>query len=164
MSLYGWLVFVHVISALVFILGHGVSAFVVFRVRGESDRARLAALLDLSAQSLTVAGIGLLVALVSGIVAAINGDHFAHFWPWASIIVLVVVGGLMTPVAAIPLAHVRRGIGQPLAADRKQGVTPDPVSDDELAALRARVRPELTAAIGLGGLALLVWMMEAKPF
>ena len=62
-------VFLHVLGAFMFAAGHGVSMFVVFQARKEKDRSRLAALLDLSGWSLAVAGIGLLVILISGVVA-----------------------------------------------------------------------------------------------
>ena len=46
--MYPWVVFLHVLSAFGFLLAHGASAAVMFKVRGEQDRARLHALLDLS--------------------------------------------------------------------------------------------------------------------
>jgi len=52
-----WIVFLHVLGAFMFVAGHGVSMFVVFQVRREADRTRLAALLDLSGWSLAVAGV-----------------------------------------------------------------------------------------------------------
>ncbi len=164
MDLYPWLVFVHVLSVLVFVLAHGVSAFVQFRVHAESDRAKLTALLDLSAASLGPTFIALLVAFVSGVAAAIVGGHFAQFWPWAAIATLVIVTGVMTPLATYPLSAVRRGLGQPTQDDRKKGIVPEPVSDEELDALRAKVRTVPVAAIGLIGLSVLVWLMQAKPF
>ncbi len=48
---YRWIVFVHVGAALVFMLAHGASASVAFRLRRERDVARLSALLDLSGAS-----------------------------------------------------------------------------------------------------------------
>ena len=45
----GWIVFIHVLGAFVFAAGHGVSMFVAFQVRRETDRARMAALLDVVA-------------------------------------------------------------------------------------------------------------------
>ena len=162
MDLYPWLVLVHVVSAFVFILAHGVSAFVIFRVRAESDRGRLTTLLELSASSLMTASVALLVALVSGIVAAVAGGHFAKAWPWLAIGTLVIVGGLMTPLAGIPMAGVRRALGLPTAADKK-GPPPPPASDEELTAARAKLRPELVSVVGLVGLTVLVWLMQEKP-
>ena len=46
------------------------------------------------------------------------------------------------------------------------GVDParEPLSDDELTAARAALRPGLVALVGLAGTLALVWLMEAKPF
>lgn len=163
-DVYPWLVLTHVVAAFIFILAHGVSAFVSFRVRSEPDRARLGALLDLSSSSLGVTFMALAVALVAGIAAAIVGGHFAKFWPWAAIIILVLVAGSMTPLATYPMSAVRRGLGQPTRDDLKKGVVPEPQTDAEIALLRAKLRPELVSAIGFGGLVLLVWLMQEKPF
>ena len=73
-----WIVFLHVAGAFMFVAGHGVSMFVVFQVRKERDRARLGALLDLSGWSLGVAGIGLLVLFLSGILAGIVLGSFGQ--------------------------------------------------------------------------------------
>lgn len=164
MDVYPWLVLTHVVAAFIFILAHGVSAFVTFRVRSEPDRARLGALLDLSASSLGITFMALAVALVAGIAAAIVGGHFAKFWPWAAIIILVVVAGSMTPLATYPLTAIRRGLGQPTKDDTKKGIVPDPLSDADIAVLRANLRPRLVTAIGLGGLVVLIWLMQEKPF
>jgi amino acid transporter len=74
-----WIVFLHVLGAFMFVAGHGVSMFAVFAVRKERDRAKLATLLDLSGWSLAVAGIGLLVLFVSGIVAGIVLQSFGRW-------------------------------------------------------------------------------------
>lgn len=164
MDLYGWVVFGHVVTVILAFAAHGVSAFAMFRIRSERDRARLAAILDLSASSLTVASIALLVAMVLGIVAAVMGGHFAKFWPWASIIVLVVVIGAMTPLAGIPMSGVRRALGLRIQGDKPTDPPRVPGTDEELAAALARVRPELPAVIGIAGIVILSWMMRAKPF
>ena len=164
MDVYPWIVLVHVLSAFAFVMAHGASLFVTFRVRTDSDRVRLAALLDLSGSSLTLTFVSLGVATLSGVAAAIVGGHFSQFWPWAAIGVLIVVSIVMTPLATYPLTAVRRGLGQQNQEDKKKGITPEPVGDAELAAVRARVRPERVTVIGLVGLAVLVWLMQLKPF
>ena len=164
MEIYPWVVLVHVVSAFTFVLVHGVSAFVPFRVRSEPDRVRIAALLDLSGSSLTLTFVSLGVAVLSGIAAAIMGGHFSQFWPWAAIAVLIAVSGVMTPMATYPLTAIRRAIGQPNRDDKKKGIVPEPLTDAEIATLRAGLRPELAAAVGFAGLVILIWLMEAKPF
>lgn len=161
MDLYPWLVVTHIVAAFAFVMAHGVSVFVMYRVRREGDRARIAAFVDLSAGSLSLAFISLLIVLIAGIAAAISGDFFSHAWPWVSIGLLVVVGGLMTPLAAIPMNKIRHALGIAIRGDKEAPVA---ASDAELAALRASLRPELAAGIGGGGLILLVALMSLKPF
>ena len=164
MNLYPWVVVAHVLFVIVSLGAHGVSAFAMFRARDERDRARLAAILDLSATSLITAGIGLLIAIVLGIVAAIMGGHFGRLWPWVSIGVLVVAIGAMTPLAATPFGEIRIALGQRGRNDKPTDPPRVPASDEDLAASQARLRPELVAAIGVGAVAILVWLMELKPF
>jgi|SRR5919109_85466 hypothetical protein len=164
MDWYPWVVIAHVFTVIIAFGAHGVSAFAMFQIRRETDRARLAAILDLSATSLYTAGIALLVAVAFGILAAIMGGHFARLWPWVAIVVTAAVFGGMTPLAAIPMSEVRRAVGIQVRGDKPTDPPKAPASDAELAAAKARLRPELVAGIGVVAIAVLVWLMEAKPF
>lgn len=164
MDLYGWLVFAHVISVIVTFTFHGASAFAMFRIKTERDRARLAALLDLSGGSIMAASIALLVAIVTGIVAAVSGEHFSKAWPWAAIGVLVVIIGAMTPLGGMPMNKVRIALGLRIQGDKADAPARIPASDADLEVALGGLRPELLAAIGFGGIAVLSWLMAAKPF
>jgi hypothetical protein len=161
---YPLVVLSHVVLVIVAFGAHGVSAFAMFGARRETDRVRLGAIMDLSATSLNAAGWGLLLAVVLGIVAAVIGGHFGRLWPWAAIVVVVVVFGTMTPLAAGPMGEVRKALGQRIRGDKDGDPPRQPGSDAELAAAQARLRPELVGAIGLVGIILLTWLMEVKPF
>jgi hypothetical protein len=161
---YPWIVVAHVFFVIVAFGAHGVSAFAMFRAKSATDRAVIAAVLDLSTVSLIAAGVGLLIAVVLGIVAAIMGGHFGRLWPWASIVVVVLTSFAMTPLAAGPMNGVKRALGLPTRDDKKGDPPRQPASDIELAAAQARLRPELVATVGLVAIAVLVWLMELKPF
>ena len=161
MEIYPWIVIGHVFFVILAFGAHGVSAFTVFRVRSTTDRTELRTLLDLSATALTVAGVTLLVAIVLGIWAAITGGHFARLWPWAAIGVVIVVTAAMTPLAANPMRATRVALG--IGTDRS-GSPLVAGSDADIAAATSKLRPEATMIIGVVGLALLVWLMEGKPF
>lgn len=161
MQVYPWLVVIHILAAFAFAMAHGVSAFTLYRVKAERDRERLAAILDLSSRALGIATISLLVVLVAGIWAGIDQGYFGKAWIWASIVVLVVVGGAMTPMAGIPMNKIRRALGMPIRGDKEP---PAPLPDSEVAALQAGLQPHLVSAIGLVGLAVLVALMSLKPF
>lgn len=163
MDLYPWVVVAHVFFVIVALGAHGGSAFAMFQARRETDRARIAAVLDLSTASLGFAGIALVLALLLGIVAAIMGDHFGRLWPWVSIGVVVLVFGAMTPIGATPMSNLRRALGLPARGD-KPGQASAPGSNADVEAAQARLRPDLLAIVGVAAIAVLVWLMESKPF
>lgn len=137
----------------------------MFEVKRESDRTRLAAVLDLSTRSFSVAIWALLGAVLLGVAAMLMGNHGGRLWVWVSIVVLTAVMVPMTPLADGCMNRVRRALG--LRSERN-GTGRDPtreaLSDDELRAARAALRPGLVALVGLAGALGLVWLMEAKPF
>lgn len=164
MDAYPWVVIGHVFLVIVSFGAHGTSAFAMFQARRETDRQRLAAVLDLSEASLGLAGVGLLLAILLGIVAAVMGGHFGRLWPWASIGVVIVVFGVMTPVGANPMRDVRRALGLRARGDKAGDPPREAGSESELHAAQARLRPELLATLGIVALAILIWLMEVKPF
>lgn len=164
MEFYPWVVLAHVVLVIVAFGAHGVSAYSMFAARSERDRVRLGAVLDLSGRSLNLAGWGLLAAVLLGIAAAIMGGHFGRLWPWASIVVVVLIFFAMTPMASGPMWRVRSALGQPARGAKPSDPPPQPASDADLAAAQARLRPELVATIGVVGIVVLVWLMEFKPF
>jgi amino acid transporter len=159
-----WFVFLHVLGAFMFVAGHGVSMFAVFQVRKESDRSKLAALLDLSGWSLAVAGIGLLILLASGILAGVVLGSFGRWWIWISLVLLIAVGILMTPVGGTYLRGLREAIGQRPRNAKAGDPDPVPVGDGELAALQASRRPELLLLLGAGGFVVILYLMMFRPF
>ena len=160
----GWILFLHVGGAFLFAAGHGVSIFMAFQVRRERDPGRIGALLDISAASLTAAGIGLLVLLVAGIVAGITLGSFGRAWIWVSLVLLVVIGGVMTPLGAIYFGNVRNAIGQRPRNLKPDQPDPVPVPAAELEAMLDTRRPELLLLIGGGGFLVILWLMMFRPF
>jgi hypothetical protein len=161
MNAYPWLVWLHVVGAFVFALGHGTSAVVSFRVRGERERASIVALLDVSQVSQAVMYVGLFVLLASGIAAGVVGQWFGQLWLWAAIATLVVVLVAMYSIASPYYGQLRGRLGQ--KAFQPKGESPNPLTDAELVALLDSRRPEVLAAIGTLGLAIILWLMVFKP-
>jgi uncharacterized membrane protein len=161
----GILILVHVVAALVFIVAHAVSAVAIFQVRAESDRAKLTAILTRSGMALIVAYLSLVLLLIAGIWLGFIGGWWGNgLWIWVSLVLLVGVGIAMTPLAAGPMRAVRDALGMQMGKP-KAGVPPAaPKTDAELAAARAALKPELTAIVGIVALALIIWLMLAKPF
>jgi hypothetical protein len=152
---YPWLLVLHVVSALAFVAIHGVSMGVWWRIRRERDRAKLAALLELSGMFLLPAMLAGLLLIVSGILVGVAAAWWfnGQWWLWVSIGLLVLIVAVMTPLLSVPFGGLRRALG-----------TPTQVDDAALAVLLTDRRPAVGATIGIGGLVLITWLMETKPF
>src|SRR3970040_1907807 len=86
-----WLIFVHVLAALTFFLAHGASAAMAFKIRKETDFARIGAMLDLSWSTTTLMGFSFLVMGLTGLIL----PFLIHIWNrgyiWASIVLMLFV-------------------------------------------------------------------------
>ncbi len=163
MNWYPWLVLMHVVGAFGFVLAHGVSAFVAFSIRADRRPEHVASMLRLSSASLMVMYPSLLLVLVAGIAAGFAGNWWGRLWIWLSIGLLLAIATAMYVVGTRFYAEVRRAVGLPVPQDGKGTPPPTPVRPDELAALLDSRRPYALAAIGGGGLLLIVALMVLKP-
>jgi hypothetical protein len=159
------IVFVHMLGVFGFLLAHGVSAGVLFRLRTERDPIAVRTLVDLSAQSFRARDVSGLVFFFSGILAGFSGGHWASgkLWIWASLVVLFVVGGVMTPLGKSYIDRVRSAVGIDPKAKRGQSVLGD-VDHAALDEATLSGRPVVLGVLGLGGIVALAWLMMFKPF
>lgn len=161
--MYALVVVLHVLGAFAFVMAHGVSMLVAFRLRGERDRGRQATLLELSGQSVGIMYIGLALLLVAGIVAGFMGDHWGRLWIWVALATLVVVITVMYVVATPFYGRMRAAAGVAGSEQTAARLQP-PATPADLDALAISNRPMLLAAVGGIGLVVIVWLMLAKPF
>src|SRR5947208_3676146 len=164
MDFYPWLVFLHIAGGFTFVLGHGASAIAAMRLRTEREPERVRALLDLSSGSLTLSYIGLLLLLAAGIAAGFGGGWWGRLWIWSSLGLLVVITVAMYPLGSQYYAKVRHAVGLRTYQDKKSDPDPVPASAADLDTLLTSSRPTLLAAIGGGGLLVVLWLMVLKPF
>jgi hypothetical protein len=160
--MYQWIVLLHIVGAFLFVLSHGASTWMALQIKSERERARIGALLDLSALSVGGTYVGLILLLLGGIWAGIYGDHFGRGWIWAAIGLLVVVIVVMYAIATPYFMRLRGAVGL-----ESRGKPADPglrANDDELAAMTARAPVVPLLAVGFGGLVLILWLMILKPF
>ena len=160
--MYEWIVLLHIVGAFVFVLSHGASAWMAMLLRGERDRAKISALLELSTASMGGTYVGLLLLLIGGIWAGIYANHFGRGWIWAAVAVLVVVIVVMYAVATPYFVRLRAATGMSVRGKPVDQALVAP--DDELAALAARAPVAVLLTVGLGGLILILWLMVLKPF
>jgi hypothetical protein len=154
--MYPWLVFLHLFGFTLFLLAHGASMFCAFRVRRETDPERAKLLLELSLRGSQTSYIGLILLGIGGLGAAGFTNQLLSGWIVASYIVLAIVIFAMYAIGASYYYRLRE------ALEGAKGATP--IGGDELVARLQTRRPEALAVVGLGGLAVLVWLMVFRPF
>jgi hypothetical protein len=162
-----WLLLLHILAVFGFLLLHGISVGVNFKIRAERDRTRIAAYLELSNTWLNLMYTLLTLVLLTGIVSGIAGGWWTsgRLWIWAAVVVLVLLGILMPALATTWLDNLRHAVGLPTFNDkRKKLAPPPPASDADLAVLLSSSRPIVVAVVGIVGLIVLAWLMVLKPF
>lgn len=163
--MYPYIVFLHILFVFGFLLAHGASAAVMFKLRGERDRARIHALLDLSNWAGGVMGWMAILMFITGIIAGFIGSWWGRGWIWLSLLLLIAISIVMSFLGRLYFERVRSAIGGETDDDRKKKPDPPPpVGPSELAAVLASGRPWLLTVIGMGGLTIILWLMMFKPF
>lgn len=151
------LLFLHVLSVLGLLATHGVSMFVLYRIRRELDRKRILDFVTLSGETVMPMYVSIAAILVTGTLAAIEFDRFGQLWLWVSIAVLVLTILLMVLLAR---PHFRRV--KAACEVRPSGVPR--VSDEELREIVAGPTVHAITAVGTVGLLAILYLMIFKPW
>ena len=154
---YRWLVFIHIVGVLGFVMSHGVSMMVALRLRTERDRTRIAELLQFSGTSVMASYVSLGILLIGGVWAGFRLDWWDYGWIWVSLGVLVFMIVEMGAVARPYYQRLKEAVElRPSGVPRR--------SDEELdAMLRSRL-PLLNTVLGYASLLLITWLMVWKPW
>ena len=159
-----WFVFVHVLSVISFFLCHGAAAAMIFKVRTETDFARIRAMLDLSQFTFPAYIISFLVMGLTGLTM----PFLIHIWDkiyiWLSIVLLLFVAVWMALVNEKQIKHLRRLVGLPYMIGSKDFPAEPPASPEEVAAFLKKINPIQWASVGYGIPAFILWLMIFKPF
>jgi amino acid transporter len=130
---------------------------VLYRVRGERDRRRIAELIAFSGTTTRPMYIALGVLTLGGVGAGLTLHLFSAWWLWISIIILLVTIGLMTALAKPYFRKITAA-----CEVRPSGVPR--VSDEELELLLSSGDAHVITAIGGIGLLAILYLMLFKPF
>ena len=162
--MYPWLVWLHVIGGFGFILAHGASAAVAYRLRKERDLERVRALLDLSSSTVAVLYASLLVMLIAGIVAGFLAKWWGMGWIWVSLVLTLAIIVWMYLTVSRSYGNLRKAVGLPYMAGGRPQPAVEPASAEEINAMLERGQPALQTVVGFGGLVIILWLMMFKPF
>lgn len=159
--MYQWIVFVHVASILAFMLAHGVHMTAMWAMRREPDPERMLTFFN-DMPTTTVLRVLLAVVVVSGAIAGFTGSWWGSGWIWTSLALLAFIAVTMWRYGG-----GFYGLVSEAATAAIEARTADPLNTVAQAAYDAARRSWQTPAlsvIGLGGVAVILWLMMFKPF
>jgi hypothetical protein len=162
--MYQWIIFLHVVSAFVFFMAHGISIGVALWLRRERQPARLRPLLELSQASKMAVHVSVLLLLLSGIAGGFMGHWWRMGWIWVSLGLLVVVSIGMYSMGSAYFNELRKAVGSRYRQGGKLQPAQEPAAAAELEALLASPRMMVMAVIGLAAMVILIYLMMFKPF
>ena len=155
--MYRYWVVLHILGVASFLLAHGTSMFAMYRIRSlDLDRARIVDTITFSGATAKPMYASLIVLTVAGFVAGSMGNWLDDWWLWIAVAVLVATTVLMTLIAKPYFKRISAA-----CALRPSGVPR--TSDEELAELLGSGTVHLITAIGVAGLAIIIWLMVTKP-
>jgi hypothetical protein len=158
------LVVLHVLASFGFVLLHAPSMTAMLVLRRERRLERVQAMLEMSGSASAYSWAGLTALGLTGLALAAAQHTWRAPWVWGSMLVLFLVTFTMSPMAARAFNEARHAAGLPYfdGRGRTQAGAADPEALERALDVIRRRAPAVLA-IGLLGLALLVWLMVARP-
>src|SRR6266540_342299 len=159
-----WLIFLHVLSSITFFLAHGTSAAMIFKVRSETELARIRAMLDLSDSTLEVMLIAFLGMALTGLVMPFFIHIWNKIWVWLSIVLMIFVFIWMVWMNEQAYKILRKLVGLPYRKGSKEYPAETPSTTDEVTALLKKTGVTGLVVVGYIIPAFVLWLMIFKPF
>ncbi len=144
-DVYRWYLFVHIGSLLGFMLSHGVPAIVSLRL-SSTNKETTRLYVDLARDRVVVLSMGATLGLVlsTGISMGVFGGYWSSGWIWATLVSAIII--------TFSMSFLGRGQFDKTLRALEDGSQIQPGM------------PRLSAAIGLIGLFLILWLVLFKPF
>ena len=136
----------------------------VFKVRSETDFARIRAMLDLSVSTFKLYMLSFLLMGLTGLTMPFLIHIWDKVWIWLSIVLILFVTIWMGLVNEKQIKQLRRLVGLPYMQGSKEYPAEPPSSPEEVAALLKKINPYQWALVGYGLPAIVLWLMIFKPF
>ncbi|MFP3854965.1 MAG: DUF2269 family protein [Anaerolineales bacterium] len=161
--MYRWLVFLHVASSFLFMMTHGATAAVMFRLRAEVSQDSLFSLIKIRRWAEIPFSIATAVMFLSGIALAIIGGWWRTGWIWSSLAIFVLITVAMATLGRRYLDGVAAHVAGFASGDARDSIA-DPANAFDISEAASAGRPVLLGSIGIIGILVILWLMMFKPF
>jgi hypothetical protein len=159
-----WLIFLHVLAALTFFLAHGTSAAMAFKVRKESDLARIRAMLDLSESTIEIMFLSFLGLILTGVALSFFLRIWNKGWVWLSLLLMLFVFIWMVWMNERAYKILRKLVGLPYRQGSKEYPAEPPASAEEIATQLRKLSVKGPVIVGYVIPSIVLWLMIFKPF
>ena len=154
-----WLLYLHVASVLGFMLVHGASVQVMWKLRWEPDPERSLHLFDPLSDVRPLRAL-LVAVIVTGLASGWVGGWWRQWWPWLSLVVLGVIAWAMYRYGAGFYGLIEGAATDAVAA---RGGPDAAAKQAAFEVARRAWHPIGMTVVGLGGVAVILWLMLFKP-
>lgn len=158
--MYSWLLFLHIATVLGFMLAHGVQVTVMLKQRSEPDPERNLALFEILPDVLPLR-ILITSVVATGFLLVVTLSLWSRWWVWLSLLLVALIwlamyrfGGAYYTLLEETATRAIESRGTPLEADAMAAFN----------RARRTWQPAALAVTGLGGIAVILWLMIFKPF
>ena len=147
-----WWLLLHLVGVFAFLLSHGVSVTVAFRIRKERDRVKIKDLISLSGSSVRLMYVSLVLLLAGAFAMTFQLHLWGAAWIRLSLALLIVTVIFMIGMASPYYKRVSEAVElRPSGVPRK--------SDEELEAILKSPVPMIVAGVGFFSLFVILYMM-----
>lgn len=152
-----WLT-VHFVGIIGFVAAHGAQMWMMMALKGQApDRGRIFELAEISRTATPPMYVALAILVVGGTGAGLQEGWFGDgWWVWGALGILLIEIGLMAAIATPYMRRVRE-------ATTRWADGSYTVPEAEFESMIASPTPALVNALGIAGLALILWLMIYKP-
>jgi amino acid transporter len=147
-----WWLLLHLVGVFVFLLSHGVSVTVAFRIRKERDRVKIKDLISLSGSSVRLMYVSLVLLLAGAFAMTFQLHLWGAAWIRISLGLLIVTIIFMIGMASPYYKRISEAVElRPSGVPRK--------SDEELEVILKSPVPMIVAGVGFFSLFVILYMM-----
>jgi hypothetical protein len=158
---YQWFLFLHIGSVFALLMAHGIHVTIMWKWRQEPDPEQGLTLFNGVPQIHATRAL-LLAVIASGLVLGFAGDWWRQAWMWVSLAILAAMWAAMYLWGGTYYGLVGDAARQ--AVDERSDGSGSTAAMTAYQATRLGWQPVGLMAVGIGGLAAVLWLMIFKPF
>ena len=158
--MYQWLLFLHVAAVLAFVLAHGVQVSIMIRQRSEPDPERNLALFEVLPSVVPLRVLAAAI-VISGVLLVAVLSIWTSVWIWLSLGLLIAIWIVMVRLGGGYYNQLEEAATR---AIESRGTAGESEAEAAFARARRSPHPVWLAIAGLGGLAVITWLMVFRPF